>query len=947
MPQDKGGAPDARDWSETLFLPKTDFPMRAGLPKREPEFLKRWAEIDLYAKLREAGRGRAKFVLHDGPPYANGNIHIGTGMNKVLKDFIVRYYTMLGCDAPYIPGWDCHGHPIEHRVISELGEKSNGMTPMEIRKKCEKYATKFIERNRQEFKSLGIFGDWYRPYLTLHPSYEAGVLDVFGKLVEQGYVYRSKKPVHWCANCETALAEAELEYADVRSPSIFVRCSLVSNIKSLYPEYKGEDTHIVIWTTTPWTIPANRAVAVHPDHKYAAIRCRDEKTGRDIVLVMAEELVDAVTKKIGMSDFEKIGSVEGRKFEGLKYMHPYLDRQQPIINADYVTLEDGTGCVHTAPGHGQEDFIAAQSYDLEVFSPVDDSGCFTAEAGEFEGISVFESADPVCAKLTENGALLHRENVKHSYPHCWRCKRPVIFRATEQWFVAVDHNDLRNRAIAEVHKAQWIPEWSEQRITTMISGRPDWCISRQRFWGVPIPVFFCQECGHALLDEKVIYNLRDIVREKGCDYWYTAETADLLPEGTKCPKCGHEKFEKGRDIFDVWFESGSSYRSVVIEKEELSFPADLYLEGTDQHRGWFQLSILPSVATQGCAPFKRVITHGFVVDEEGKKMSKSMGNFVSIGDVIKNIGVDVCRLWISSIDYKDHIRASLDIIKGANEGYRKIRNTFRYFLSNLGDFDPQAHAVPVDKMFEIDRWALSELHMLIEKVRGFYDEGLFYRVNQAVLNFCIVAMSSFYLDILKDRLYADGKDSVSRRSAQTVMHKILLALTKLLAPILVHTCEEVWSHIEHKDEDVDSVHLATMPESEPELIDPQLGERWETIIKVRSDVARELEKLRAEKVIGSSLEANVFLYTENANLKKLLKSYEKDCPGIFIVSEVAVLDEAGDDFVKGENYSALLIKAVKSEDEKCQRCWNFRSSVGGVPEHPTLCARCVSVVKNM
>ena len=935
------------NYKDTLNLLQTKFPMKADLLNREPVMRAKWDENDIYARIREAREGSKKYTLHDGPPYATGDLHIGTGMNKVLKDFIVRYYTMLGCDAPYIPGWDCHGHPIEHRVMTELGEKSIGMTPMDIRRKCEKYATKFIERNRQEFKALGIFGDWYRPYLTLHPSYEAGVLDVFGKLVEQGYVYRSKKPVHWCASCETALAEAELEYADATSPSIFVRCPMVSNIKALYPEYKGEDAYIVIWTTTPWTIPANRAVAVHPDHKYAALRCRDAKSDRDIILIMAEELVETVTKKIGIADCENIGAVEGRKLESLKYKHPYLDRQQPIINADYVTLEDGTGCVHTAPGHGQEDYIAAQAYDLEVFSPVDDRGRFTAEAGEFEGVSVFDAADPICAKLTENGALLHRENVNHSYPHCWRCKRPVIFRATEQWFVSVDHKYLRKRAIEEVHKAEWIPDWSEQRISTMISGRPDWCISRQRFWGVPIPVFFCKNCDHALLDEKVVFNLRDIIREKGCDYWYSAETAELLPAGTKCPKCGSGEFEKGRDIFDVWFESGSSHRSVVIEKDELTFPADLYLEGTDQHRGWFQLSILPSVATQGCAPFKRCITHGFVVDEQARKMSKSMGNFVSIGDVIKNVGVDVFRLWISSIDYKDHIRASLDIVKGANEGYRKLRNTFRYLLSNLGDFDPQADAVPVENMLEIDRWALGELHALIEKVRAFYDEGLFYRVNQAVLNFCIVTMSSFYLDILKDRLYADGRESLSRRSAQTTMYHTLIALTKLLAPILVHTCEEVWSHIEHKDEDVPSVHLATMPQAQPGLIDAQVAERWETIVKVRSDIARELEKLRADKVIGSSLEANVFLYIENANLKKMLKTYAKDLPAIFIVSEVTLVDEPGDDFVKGENYSALSIKAVKSDDEKCQRCWNFRSSVGGDPEHPTLCSRCIEVVNSL
>ncbi len=935
------------NYKDTLNLLKTDFPMKASLLNREPKIREEWDRLDIYAGIRKARAGRPKYILHDGPPYATGDLHVGTGMNKVLKDIIVRYYTMRGYDAPFIPGWDCHGHPIEHRVMTELGPDGVGMLPVQIREKCREYATRYIERNRREFKALGIFGEWDNPYLTLHPSYEAGVLDVFGKLVEEGYIYRSKKPVHWCLECETALAEAELEYSDEPSPSIYVRCKILSDLKSLFPSLRGEDAYIIIWTTTPWTLPANRAVAVHPDFKYAAIRYLEKESGRNAVLIMAEQMAYDVITKLKLGDFENLGAVEGGKLNGLKYRHPYLDREQPIVNADYVTLEDGTGCVHTAPGHGQEDFLTSQQYDLEVFSPVDGRGYFTEEAGEFRGINVKESAGPVCDKLASIGALLHREEMTHSYPHCWRCKKPVIFRATEQWFVAIDYKDLRKRAIEEVHKTEWIPDWSEARITTMIEGRPDWCISRQRFWGVPIPAFHCSSCGYVLLEAKIVYHFRDVVRKKGCACWYESEASDLLPPETKCPKCGSRTFEKGSDIFDVWFESGSSHRSVVIENPQLTFPSDLYLEGTDQHRGWFQLSLIPSVATQGVAPFRRVITHGFVVDEEGHKMSKSLGNFVSVEDVLKNVGVDVFRLWISSIDYKDHIRVSLDIIRGANDSYRKIRNTFRYLLQNLQDFDPVADDVPVEEMLEIDRWALGELHLLIEKAIGFYDEGQFYKAFQAVHNFCIVEMSSFYLDVLKDRLYADGRKSLSRRSAQTAMHRVLLALTKLLAPMLVHTCEEIWSNIKHKDEQVGSVHLATMPEPQTELADPQLAERWDMIMRVRSDVARELEKLRAEKVIGSSLEANVLLHTTNNNLRKLLRSFEADLPAILIVSDVQMVEEKEEDFAKGENYSALFIKAVKSSDRKCERCWNYRPSVGQDGEHPTLCSRCVTVVKEI
>ncbi len=934
------------NYKNTLNLLKTDFPMRANLLKREPEIRKKWEEMDLYGVIRKARADKPKFTMHDGPPYATGDLHVGTGMNKVLKDIVVKFQTMRGRDAQFIPGWDCHGLPIEHRVMQELGEKARQMPVTEIRDKCREYATLYVDRNRREFKSLGVFGRWERPYLTLDHSYEAGVIDVFAKMIEGGYIYRSKKPIHWCMQCETALAEAELDYEDEPSPSIYVKCRMADDAGKLFDRLGDEPLYIVIWTTTPWTLPANLAIALHPDFDYVALKCKDPKSGEEEVLIMAEELAYTVLRLINVDEFDILGKVKGAQLEGLKYRHPFIDRESPIVLADYVTLEDGTGCVHTAPGHGQEDFLTGRKYKLDILSPVDGRGLFTEEAGEFQGLNVHEADPKICDKLEQTGALLHRSDIRHSYPHCWRCKKPVIFRATEQWFVSIDHDGLRGRVIEAINGASWVPAWSRERIRGMVESRPDWCISRQRAWGVPIPAFYCADCRHVLLDHDAALHVRDIFRQKGCEAWYEVEAGDLLPPGTKCAKCGGANFKKENDIFDVWFESGSSHRSVVIEYPELSFPSDIYMEGTDQHRGWFQLSLIPSVATQGVSPFKRCITHGFVVDEDGRKMSKSLGNFISVGDVLKNVGADIFRLWIASIDYTDHIRVSLDIIKGAGDAYRKIRNSFKYLLQNTADFDPAADAVPLEQMCEIDRWALSELHQLIEKVSDYYEQAQFYKLSQALHRFCIVEMSSFYLDILKDRLYADGAKSLSRRSAQTAMHEILLALTKLLAPILVHTCEEVWKHLDHRDEEVSSVHLAHMPGPDRAKINMTLSDRWDRLIAIRSEVARELEKMRAAGEIGSSLEAHVELNTSNEKLAQFLKDHEALLPQVFIVSGVRVVDEGGDGFVPGEGMSDLLVRTYRSPHAKCERCWNYRPEVGKNRKHPTICDRCIEVVQS-
>lgn len=936
------------DYKKTLNLPTTQFPMKADLHRKEPEIQKKWESEQLYDQIRRARAGREKYILHDGPPYPTGELHIGTGLNKILKDFIVRFYTMKGYDAPYVPGWDCHGLPIEHRVMQEIGEEIKTLTKPEIRKKCKKYAEKFVKLQKIQFKALGVVGDWEHPYLTFDPKYEAGIIELFGKLVEKGYIYRSKKPIHWCMKCQTALAEAELEYNNETSPSIYVNFKIEDDtVSNLFKGINGngDNFFIMIWTTTPWTLPANLAVAVHPEHEYAAVRFYNSKTNRKEITILADKRMEPVMSVLGIKDYERIGKTHGNLLEGITYKHPFLNRVGSVVLANYVTMSDGTGCVHTAPGHGQEDYLSGIKYHLPMLSPVDAAGIFTHEAGELAGQHIKEGNVSIINILQKTGTLLYRTDFVHSYPHCWRCRQPVIFRATEQWFVSLDYNNLRQGVLEEIKKTKWIPSWGESRMAKMISERPDWCISRQRSWGVPIPVFYCIDCSQELMNIETINFVKNRFEAEGADSWFFKDASYFLPPNTKCPQCGSVRFEKEMDIFDVWFESGSSHHAVLHKRSDLAYPADLYLEGTDQHRGWFQLSLLPSVGAWGTAPFKSVLTHGFVVDEKGEKMSKSLGNFISVEDALKEFGADILRLWTSSMDYQNDMSVSRNLILRCSDSYRRIRNTFRYLLSNLYDFDPKVNTIPYDELLEIDRWALHKTQELIKSVASYYEALQFHKVFHSIHNFCTVEMSAFYLDILKDRLYTSAKNSVERRSAQTVIYHILLSLVKLSAIIISHTAEEVWSAIIHKDEDVWSIHLTTFPKYIPAWIDNSLDKKWEELIHIRSDVARELEKMRAAKLIGNSLEASVNLSTTHEELWQFLKEYEKDLPTIFIVSEVILDRNIPPNAVKGELVKDLWIEGKVSEHKKCERCWNFRESVGVSRDYPAICARCLTVLQ--
>jgi len=935
------------NYKKTLNLPVTKFSMKANLLAKEPDIQKKWDKERLYEQIRKMHTGKKKYILHDGPPYPTGELHIGTGLNKILKDFIIRFYTMRGYDAPYVPGWDCHGLPIEHRVMQEIGDEVKNLTKAEIRKKCKRYAEKFVKIQKIQFKALGVLGDWEHPYLTFTPSYEAGIIEVFAKLVEKGFIYRSKKPIHWCTSCHTALAEAELEYKEKTSPSVYVNFKILDNIEDLFPDIDGCKSHLMIWTTTPWTLPANLAIALHPEYEYSAIRYIHPGTNKEEITILADELGERVMAMMGIHDFKILGKIRGHRLENRKYRHAFLDRTGTVVMAKYVTLSDGTGCVHIAPGHGQEDFLTGIKYQLQILSPVDGTGIFTQEAGEFAGQNIKEGNTAITNKLEANGALLYKTNTVHSYPHCWRCKKPVIFRATEQWFVNLDYNNLRKKVLDEVKHTKWIPAWGEDRMTKMIADRPDWCISRQRSWGVPIPAFFCINCKQEHIDTETILFVRDKFEAEGADAWFFKDASHFLPPDIICKKCGGKQFEKEMDIFDVWFESGSSHNSVLKKREDLSYPADLYLEGTDQHRGWFQLSLLPSVGAWDQAPYKAVLTHGFVVDEMGEKMSKSLGNFISVEEALKEFGADVLRLWTSSMDYQHDMGVSRNLIDRCSDSYRRIRNTFRYLLSNLYDFDPAANIKPYKDLLEIDRWALHKTQELIKNVTLNYEALQFHKVYYNIHNFCTVEMSSFYFDILKDRLYTFAKDSNERRAAQTVLYYILRNLVKLSAPIIVHTAEEVWTAMAHKDEDMWSVHLATFPKYKEEWMDGTLGENWRRLIDIRADIAKELEKMRAAKIIGNSLEASVRLYADDEELERFLKNYEEELSVIFIVSEVKIENHIPEKSVKAELVNGLRIECNVSQHKKCERCWNYRDSVGKSKDYPVVCERCEHVLRDM
>ena len=940
------------DYKGTLNLPKTSFPMKANLKALEMRLQKQWEEMNLYQKIRQARRGRKLYLLHDGPPYANGDVHIGTGLNKILKDVVVKYKTMRGFDAPFLPGWDCHGLPIEHKVMTELGKKASSMTTAEIRKHCHDCASKFVGIQRRQFKSLGVFGEWEDPYLTFSPEYEAGVIHVFGRLLEKGFVHKGKKPIHWCTSCKTALAEAELEYRDETSPSIYVNFPIAEGAGEVFPGKKLgpfiSRLNLMIWTTTPWTLPGNLALAVRPEATYALLQLKS-KEGEEIVSIVARDLIQQVVEETSASEPLILAETTGKELQKLKFRHPLTGKISPVLPAAFVLLSEGTGVVHIAPGHGEEDYLLGVENGLEVFCPVDERGVFTQEAGEFAGLEVHEANERITDRLEELGVLLGHDTIRHSYPHCWRCKKEVIFRATEQWFIKVDHENLRQRMLEEVERVRWIPDWGKIRISSMLVERPDWCISRQRAWGVPIPAFYCTSCQGLVLEKGIVDRVEKVFAEKGASSWWSEPFATFLPPGQKCSRCGGKDFRKESDIFDVWFESGVSHYSVLRKRQGLSYPADLYLEGTDQHRGWFQVSLITAEACEGSAPFRAVLTHGFVVDERGEKMSKSLGNLLSAEEAVGVAGADMTRLWISSVDFRNDISVSPSILASYAEAYRRLRNTLRYLLGNTSDFDPKANSVTYAEMMEIDRWALLELAKLLEALSAAYDEFEFHRVFQLVHNFCVVEMSSFYLDVLKDRMYTWEKDGLPRRSAQTVFWQLAKSLCLVLAPVLAHTAEEAWQELRKKERDLpESVHLAEWPKPMDQCVDRDLDRRWEKMLAIRSDVLRELEKARVAGLIGSALEAEVRLTTRDKPLREFLESFPEKLETIFIVSGVKLEGEPPGGIAAGtpgENFKSLFIEVPRSTHRKCERCWNYRSSVGKSAVHPDICERCIEVVE--
>ena len=943
------------EYNKTINLPTTQFQMKADLPKREPRIQKRWEEMKLYETIQEKNKGGPRYILHDGPPYANGHIHIGTALNKILKDIVVKFKLMKGCNVPFVPGWDCHGLPIEYQLLRNLGLRKEEIDRVEFRRKARAYAQEFASIQKEEFKRLGIFGYWENSYFTMSYDYEAKIIEIFKRLAGQGYIYRGKKPVYWCANCETALAEAEVEYSNHTSHSVYVKFPL----KKLGKDKKTKlqlPISVLIWTTTPWTLPANVAVAFHPQYEYAWVKVSPADSSlREEIIIVAKELVSNLMEKFGIESYDILKVSPGKDFAGIVCSHPFMERDSLGILADFVTLEEGTGIVHIAPGHGQEDYQMGLKYGLPVLAPVDVKGKFTEEVPQFSGVDVFSSNKLIIEEMQNSSRLLLSEEIVHTYPHCWRCKKPIIFRATAQWFLDVDKNRLREKMLKTIRKVEWIPKIGENRISSMVKARPDWCLSRQRYWGVPLPIFYCRDCGEPLMSEESIGAVRDLILKEGSDAWYIRKEEEILPGNIECPKCKKREFIKEKDIMDVWFDSGVSHEAVLRERENLSWPADLYLEGSDQHRGWFQTSLIPAVALEKAAPYKSVLTHGFVVDGEGRKMSKSIGNVIAPQEIIEKYGAEILRLWVASEDYREDIRISSEILGHLVDGYRRIRNTFRFLLGNLNDFGT-SQRVKYKDMSEIDQWVLHKLQELISQVEKDYQSFELHRVYRNIHNFCTRELSSFYLDVLKDRLYTFDRDSLSRRSAQTVLYELAVSLTKLSAPILSHTAEEAWQMIPEVEQP--SVFLTNLPRVEKKYWNGGLAKKWEKILLLRKSAVKALEIARKEKIIGSSLEAEVDLYTQERKLAAFLHNYQEDWKEILIVSEVKILPqmpEVSSGISKGksevmmnsEEISELCIGVKRAPGKKCVRCWNWSPTVGESREHTQLCARCTEVVKNL
>lgn len=899
--------------------------MRASLPQREPEILKKWLDEDLYGKLMESNEGKPLLVLHDGPPYANGDMHMGHALNKTLKDIITRYKNMSGYKAPYIHGWDTHGLPIERQAIKKLGINRDAVGVVKFRETCRDFALGYVENQKKQIQRLGSIGDWDDIYVTLDPKFEEKQIKIFGEMVKKGYIYRGLKPIYWCPDCETALAEAEIEYAEDKTDSIYVKFNVCEDNGELAKlGVDPKNVYFVIWTTTTWTLPANVAIAVNADFEYSLVKANGE------IYILATELVESAMKAGGITEYETVAACKGADLEYIKCQHPFIEeRKSLVITGDHVTLEAGTGCVHTAPGHGVEDYVACQRYkDIPIVVPVDSKGYMNELAGEFAGLFYADSNPKILERLKKDNMLFAIDPIIHQYPHCWRCHEPIVFRATEQWFASVE--DIKEEAVKAIEGVRWIPAWGEDRIKSMVLDRNDWCISRQRTWGVPIPIFYCEECGEPLATEESINSVAKLFGEKGSDAWWTETPEEILPEGTKC-KCGCAKFRKETDIMDVWFDSGSSHSGVLDVKKSLQFPADIYLEGNDQHRGWFQSSLLTSIAARGCAPYKIVITHGMIVDKERQKMSKSKGNGISPADIISRYGADILRLWVVSADYKTDMTISEEILKQLSEAYRKIRNTARFILGNIADFDPQTDMVDYGEMQEIDKWALIRLNKVVEKVVSAYEDYEFHMIYHNLHNFCVVDMSNIYLDIIKDRLYTTAAGSKERRSAQSAMYIVLDSLVRMIAPVLCYTADEIWSYMPHTaDAKAFSAVMNDMAKPNDKYHDDAIEAKWDKLLSVRENVLKALEEARAEKKIGKSLEAKVVIEADADY--DFLKSVEDELAEVFIVSKAEV--------VKGED----KVSVYPAEGAKCERCWTVSETVGKIELHPTICAKCA---KNM